>query len=179
MSPAATSSSRTSRRIARRVGSATARNAASIRRTPCLLPAARKVCKHYLTRLENPVDLVDALDRTFDHTHSVIAGIKPEQYDAATPCSEWNVRALMEHMVGVVAMMGAAAAGQAPQPAQEFELAPDPAAQFADIAKHTIAGWRTPGILDATINAGPGDLPGRVYANINLLDTATHTWDLA
>src|SRR4051794_13532776 len=118
------------------------------------------------------MDLVDALDRTFDHTHSVIAGIKPQQYDAPTPCSEWNVRAVMEHMVGVVALMGAGASGQPLQRPQEFELAPDPAAQFADIAKRTIAAWRAPGILDATMNAGPGDLPGRVYANINLLDTA-------
>jgi uncharacterized protein (TIGR03086 family) len=122
------------------------------------------------------VDLVDALERTFDHTQTVIAGVKPEQYGAPTPCTEWDVRTLMEHMVSVVAMMGTAASGQPPQP---FELAPDPGAQFADIAKNTIAAWRTPGVLDDKMAMPAGEMPGRVYANINLLDTATHTWDLA
>ena len=34
-------------------------------------------------------------------------------------------------------------------------------------------------MLDAIIDAGPGPMPGRVLAGINLLDTATHSWDLA
>ncbi len=34
-------------------------------------------------------------------------------------------------------------------------------------------------MLDRTIDGGPGPMPGRVLAGINLLDTATHTWDLA
>jgi uncharacterized protein (TIGR03086 family) len=126
--------------------------------------------------LELIVDTVDALERTFDHTQTVLAGVKPQQYDAPTPCTEWDVRTLMEHMVGVVAMMGAAVSGQEPQP---FELAPDPASQFADIAKTAIAAWRTPGVLDKSLTAPAGEMPGHVYANINLLDTATHTWDLA
>ena len=42
-----------------------------------------------------------------------------------------------------------------------------------------MAAWRTPGVLDRVVDAGPGPMPGRVLAGINLLDTATHTWDLA
>jgi uncharacterized protein (TIGR03086 family) len=34
-------------------------------------------------------------------------------------------------------------------------------------------------VLDRVIDAGPGPMPGAALASINLLDTATHTWDLA
>ena len=122
------------------------------------------------------MDLIGSLDETFHHAHQVIGGVSPEQYGDKTPCEEWTVRDLLEHMIGVVAGLGAAAAGSAPEP---FELAPDPAGQFDQAAASALAAWRTPGVLDRVVDAGPGPMPGRVLAGINLLDTATHTWDLA
>ena len=122
------------------------------------------------------MEVVDALDKTFDHAHGVIARVRPDQHDAATPCSEWTVKNLLEHMIGVVAGLGSAAAGTSPTP---FELGADPGAQFARAAQSAIDAWRSPGVLDAIIDAGPGPMPGRVLAGINLLDTATHAWDLA
>ena len=119
---------------------------------------------------------IEPLDRAFQHAQSVIAGITPDQYDKATPCSEWNVRQVLEHMMGVVAGMGQAVAGSQPS---EFVLADDPGAQFEQIAADAIAAWRTDGVLDQVVHFAAGPMPGRVYANINLLDTATHTWDLA
>lgn len=123
------------------------------------------------------MEIVDALDRTFQHTQGVIAGVTPDQYDNATPCPDWDVRALLEHLVGVVAGLGAAVGGE--PPAGPFELAPDPAAQFAEVSKSALAAWGAPGALDQTVDAGPGPMPARVLGAINLLDTATHTWDLA
>jgi uncharacterized protein (TIGR03086 family) len=122
------------------------------------------------------MDLIEALDRTFAHAHDVVAGVRPDHYDVKTPCAEWNVRDLLEHMIGVVEGLGAAASGKAPAP---FSLGADPAAQFRSAASSAMAGWRTPGVLDRIIDAGPGPMPGRALASINLLDTATHTWDLA
>jgi uncharacterized protein (TIGR03086 family) len=122
------------------------------------------------------MEVVDALDQTFAHTGRVIAGVTPAQYDDPTPCTEWTVRELLEHVIGVVAGLGAAAAGNAPAP---FELGADPAAQFGDAASAAIDAWRRPGVLESVVDGGAGSMPGQVYASINLLDTATHTWDLA
>ena len=122
------------------------------------------------------MDLIASLDETFQHAYVVIGGVDTEQYGDKTPCQEWTVRDLLEHMIGVVAGLGAAAAGSAPE---RFELADDPAAQFDLAAAAALAAWRTPGVLDRVVDAGPGPMPGRVLAGINLLDTATHTWDLA
>jgi uncharacterized protein (TIGR03086 family) len=122
------------------------------------------------------VDLIDALDRTFAHAHDVVAGVRPDQYDDKTPCTEWSVRDLLEHMIGAVEGLGAAASGRSPEP---FTLSADPASQFHDAATSAMVGWRTPGVLDRIVDAGPGPMPGHALASINLLDTATHTWDLA
>jgi len=122
------------------------------------------------------MDVIESLDHTFGHTATVIAGVQPDQLDQPTPCSEWTVRDLLEHMVSVVEGMGAAASGQGRKP---FELSSDLTAQFDAAAAAAMAGWRTPGVLDKTVDGGPGPMPGRVLAGINLLDTATHAWDLA
>ena len=123
------------------------------------------------------MDIIDSLDRTFQHAQGVIVGVRADQYDDPTPCEEWTVRDLLTHMIGVVAGLGAAAAGQPPSSA--FELSPDPAGQFQELAAITLAAWRTPGVLGKVVDGGAGPMPGRVLAGINLLDTATHTWDLA
>ena len=122
------------------------------------------------------MDVVDALEQTFSHARSVIAGVRADQHDEKTPCVEWTVRDLLAHMIGVVAGLGSAAAGA---PAEPFELADDPAAQFEAASTAALAAWRQPGALDRVIDAGPGPMPGHTLAAINLLDTATHTWDLA
>lgn len=122
------------------------------------------------------MELIDALEQTFDHAQGVIGNVRSDQYDDPTPCPDWAVRDLLGHTIGVVAGLGAAASGA---PRTEFELGPDPAAQFRDAAAATLAAWRTPGVFDRVVDAGPGPMPGRVLAGINLLDTATHTWDIA
>ena len=58
-------------------------------------------------------------------------------------------------------------------------LADDPATQFEGLAKSNLDAWRAPGALERIVDGPAGPMPGQVYAGINLLDTATHTWDLA
>src|SRR5438067_13078999 len=103
------------------------------------------------------MELVDALDRSFDHAHTVIAGVRPDQYSDPTPCEEWTVRDLLGHVVGVVTVMGVAASGADPSlRPNDIELSDDPAAQFRTAADTALAGWRRPGAMDRIINAVVG-----------------------
>jgi uncharacterized protein (TIGR03086 family) len=124
-------------------------------------------------------DLVDSLEQTFTHAQSVIANVREGQYEDETPCSEWKVRDLLGHLIGVVAGIGAAAGGRSSPPPSGFELGPDPAAQFREAAAASLSAWRAPGVLERVIDGPAGPMPGTVLASINVLDTATHTWDLA
>src|SRR5690242_8910548 len=45
----------------------------------------------------------------------VIAGLRPDQLDEPTPCAEFTVRGVLEHMIGGATMFGAAYRGEAPR----------------------------------------------------------------
>lgn len=122
------------------------------------------------------MDVVASLEQTFSHTSGVLAGVRADQLGGGTPCAEWTVRELLEHMIGVVDGFGSVAGGRAPAP---FVLGDDPAARFDEAAAAALAAWRTPGVLDRVVDGPDGPMPGHVLAGINLLDTATHTWDVA
>lgn len=124
------------------------------------------------------MDLIAALAQTFDHTHGVIAGVQPDQLTNPTPCTEWNVRGLLGHTLGVVAGIGAAVGGEAPSAPDSFVLDDDAAAQFRALADRTLAAWTATG-LDGETNIGAGPMPRQAAISINLLDTATHSWDIA
>ncbi len=122
------------------------------------------------------MELIAALDKSFSHSHGVLTGVRPEHLTESTPCQKWNLQDLLEHMIGVVAGLGATAAGK---PGGEFKLGPDPAGQFRDAADAALAAWSAPGVMDRIMEAGPGPMPGSVLAGVNLLDTTTHAWDVA
>lgn len=125
------------------------------------------------------MDLLAALAQSFDHTHGVIAGVRPDQLTSPTPCSEWDVRALLGHTIGVVAGIGSAVRGDASSPdSSPLEVADDPAAQFRSVADGTLAAWRAAD-LGQEFNIGAGPMPSSAALSINLLDTSTHAWDVA
>ncbi len=125
------------------------------------------------------MELLDALDATFAHTTAVVAAIGPDQLDGPTSCAEWNVRDLLSHTIGVVTNMGRGAGGEALLgDVNATGLEADLGAQFARTLNETLAAWRAVG-PDAMVDVGAGPMPAMVAMSINLLDTATHSWDIA
>jgi uncharacterized protein (TIGR03086 family) len=125
------------------------------------------------------MELLEALAQTFDHAAKVVAGVRPDQLDYPTPCRDWDVRALVAHTMGVVMNMGRGASGAellADLNAVDVDL--DVGAQFRDEADRTLTAWAARG-LEGEVNVGAGPMPTRVGIGINLLDTATHSWDIA
>jgi uncharacterized protein (TIGR03086 family) len=125
------------------------------------------------------MELLDALSQTFDHTSKVVAGVRAEQLEASTPCREWDLRGLITHTLGVVENMGRGASGAELLPdINAVVLEADLGAQFRAEADRTLAAWKARG-LDGEVNVGAGPMPVVAAMSINLLDTATHSWDIA
>ncbi len=125
------------------------------------------------------MELLDALGESFDEARKVVGGVGPDQYGAPTPCTEWDVRALLAHMVGVLTNMERGVTGAALLPdVNGITLDDDVASQFGAAADRALAAWRTNG-LDGEVNVGAGAMPAALAASINLVDTTAHTWDLA
>jgi len=124
------------------------------------------------------VEIVPALSISFAHTGRLVDAVRTDQLDAATPCAEWDVRALLAHMIGVVANMGHGVRGEPVGDPGATEVDDVPGPQFAAVAGATLAAWRTAD-LGASVEIGAGPMPALVAAKINLLDTTVHAWDLA
>ncbi len=125
------------------------------------------------------MEMLDALSQTFDHTITIVSGVASDQLGAPTPCREWTVRDLLAHTTGVIVNMGLGASGQSLLPdVNAVELDGDFGAQFSNVAARTLAAWTTRG-LDGELDIGAGPMPAAAGISINLLDTTTHSWDIA
>jgi uncharacterized protein (TIGR03086 family) len=125
------------------------------------------------------MELLEALAHTFDHAAEVVAGVRPDQLDHPTPCRDWDVRALVAHTMGVVMNMGRGASGaELLADLNAVELAPDVGAQFREETDRTLAAWVARG-PEGEVDVGAGPMPAQIGMGINLLDTATHSWDIA
>lgn len=106
-----------------------------------------------------------ALDTGLDQLDGLIASVGPDDLDRPTPCTEWKVRDLLDHIVHSTAGLARAARGEQADWSAPVSHQDDPAAAFDAAAGDLRAALRDAG-EDAT-------------ADWQLAEIATHTWDLA
>lgn len=121
------------------------------------------------------MDVLQQLDLTGTALGSVVAGITPDQLDQATPCAEFTVRGVLEHMVGGATAFAAAFRGEEPAAA---DLS-DPLSDFGPGLGDLVAAVNEPGALDRTIAAPWGEISGVDLAQFLVLDGTVHGYDLA
>jgi uncharacterized protein (TIGR03086 family) len=128
-------------------------------------------------------DIAELHAQALDRTGRVVAGIKPDQWRADTPCDGWDVYALLNHLVAGnlwAAELGAGATIEDVGDRLDGDvLGADPAAAYATSAAAAAAAFRTPGALDAPCAVSYGPVPGSVYAGHRFIDVFVHGWDLA
>jgi uncharacterized protein (TIGR03086 family) len=105
----------------------------------------------------------------------VAGNLGPDDLDRPTPCAEFTVRGVLEHMIGGATAFAAAYRQETPS---EPDLT-DPLAGFGPALENLFGAVTAPGALDKTIAAPMGDLPGDVFARFIALDGLVHGWDLA
>ncbi|MFC7309989.1 TIGR03086 family metal-binding protein [Streptomyces monticola] len=110
----------------------------------------------------------------------VIRGIDDTRLGDPTPCSEYDVRALVNHLFQVVVQFQALAAKKD----SEFGETPDQVGEggdwrqrFADETGRLAAAWAVPGAETGT--AGAMGFPARTVGLMVLGDLTVHAWDLA
>jgi len=104
-----------------------------------------------------------------------MSGVSPETLSDATPCSDWNVQQLIDHMVGGADYLQAALAGE-PPPARTSRTVED----YRRGLERLRTDLRDPGALERTCMSPLGfEWPvGHAVAG-TFMDALIHTWDLA
>ena len=121
-------------------------------------------------------EMLDVLDHIYDNANRLVAGVG-DQWETQTPCSEWNVRDLVNHMAGTTKVMTASAT-RGDRPEGDEHLGDDPVVAFAAAAAAAQAAWRSDGALEGTVSI-PLEMPAMGALSVNILDVGVHVWDLA
>lgn len=121
------------------------------------------------------MDALSRLDELGPLLMGVVDNITPDQLDKPTPCAQFTVRGVLEHMVGGATMFTAAFRGEQPATPDTSDLL----AAFGPALGALGAAMHEPGALDRTIEAPFGSVPASAFAQFVVLDGLVHGWDLA
>jgi uncharacterized protein (TIGR03086 family) len=137
--------------------------------------AAEQGAAGRFTRDGGSMDPITQLEQLGPHLGGVVTGLRPDQLDDPTPCANFTVRGVLEHMIAGATAFAAAYRGE--QPA-EPDLT-DPLGSFGPALGDLVAAITAPGALDRTVQGPFGAAPGDSFARYVVLDGLVHGWDLA
>jgi uncharacterized protein (TIGR03086 family) len=136
-----------------------------------------------------PLDLPAVHRRSLSVLDRVLAGLDPAALERPTPCVDWTLRTLLEHIAGQNAGLARAFDGGDADLGAWAPLSVDPdapaavAASNAALADSIASAVAVDGGLTRSIwmpEIRPNAvLPGAIALRAHLLDTVVHSWDIA
>lgn len=116
------------------------------------------------------------LSKAYDATAAVLAEVT--DWDAQSPCSEWTVREVANHLVGALKAF-AAAVEHTESTMDGDHLGDDPHGAFRAAADRCRAAFGRPGALTEPHPFPFGPTMGSEIAAISMSETVVHGWDIA
>ena len=120
--------------------------------------------------------------RATEQAAALIGTVRPEQLDGPTPCTEFDVRTLLSHLVGGthrIATVGEGGDGMAVHPFVDGVDDTGWTAAYDEARVRVRAAWADDARLDAPVRVPWGEAPGRVALSGYLMENVTHAWDLS
>jgi uncharacterized protein (TIGR03086 family) len=129
------------------------------------------------------MDVAKLHERAVGEFAARVDEVRPNDWGRPTPDDGWDVRALVNHIVGEELWTPPLMEGRTiEQVGNRFDgdvLGDDPVGAFHRAAQAAVAAVNEPGALDRTVHLSFGDMPGRDYAWQLFADHLIHAWDLA
>jgi uncharacterized protein (TIGR03086 family) len=131
------------------------------------------------------MDTIETMTKVIDETKRVVDKVQPEQLTQATPCTDWDVRALINHITGGSLMFAEAVEhGSVPddrlgQLLGGDNLGDDYKGSFNIAADRAVAAFGLPGAMDKMVKLPFGEMPAGIALNIAIFDVTVHALDLA
>ncbi|MCZ0995941.1 TIGR03086 family metal-binding protein [Streptomyces noursei] len=118
-----------------------------------------------------------AYQRVVHAVGALVAQVRPADLARPTPCADWTVRELLDHMVWESLMVTSIAEGMPRTDHTADHLGDDPRAAFEESARAALAAFRSSGMTERTF--GPYEAPGALLVQQVVVELLAHGWDLA
>ncbi|GAA0387685.1 TIGR03086 family metal-binding protein [Microbispora corallina] len=129
------------------------------------------------------IDIRDAYRRALDGFGNRLHLVRDDQWELPTPCVDWDVRGLVNHLVTENLWAPELLAGRRmAEMGETFEgdvLGADPVKAFEVSAQGAVQAVYAEGALTAATHLSFGDVTGEEYITELFADALIHTWDLA
>lgn len=128
-------------------------------------------------------NIAELYQKANDRFEEKVRGIRDDQWTDWTPCTEWNVRALVHHLVSenawIPPLLEGRTIGEVGDALDGDLLGEDAKAAWQLRADAARAAVGEDGALDRIVHISRGDVPGGEYVFEVLADLTIHGWDLA
>jgi len=123
------------------------------------------------------MELYEAFDRAVTSTAGLVKAVRLDQAGAPTPCTEWDVRDLLNHIIGTLWLSEALLSDHAPRhpmapgglPGTDL-AGPDPAGAYAEASAAALTAASAGDSLTRVHPTPLGDMPGPALAGFTTLD---------
>jgi uncharacterized protein (TIGR03086 family) len=129
------------------------------------------------------VDVPSLFGRSLERFGKLVHDVPADGWGSPTPCTEWDVRALVHHLVGEVAwvlpLLGGKSVADVGDDLSGDLLGDDPVASWDAGAGEALAAVNAGGAMERVIHLTRRDVSGANYTFEVFNDLAIHGWDLA
>jgi len=119
-------------------------------------------------------------------TEHLVAGVRDDQWHNPTPCENWTVHDLVNHLVGGNRLFaGVLRGGPSPTPGDRSRLqgidhlGSDAAEAYRTSSADLVAAFAEPGVMERVVTVPAGTLPGVAALHLRVVEALVHGWDLA
>ena len=128
-------------------------------------------------------DLQQLHQRSLEEFDRYVKAIKPDQWGNQTPCTEWSVRDLVNHLVNedrwTVPLLAGSTIEEVGDKFDGDLLGDDPLGTWEIAKKEASNAVQSEGAMEKTVNVSWGQISGAEYIGQLFNDHVIHAWDLA
>jgi len=121
-----------------------------------------------------PTDELASAEAALGALQHVLHPISRDELSKSTPCSEYDVMQLTDHLLNSVTLLGGAAGAEVPDRNTDYSVEQ----QVVGAARPALDAWHHRGLSD-TVTLGPNELPATFAVSILTLELLVHGWDYA
>jgi uncharacterized protein (TIGR03086 family) len=129
------------------------------------------------------LNLPELHDEALASTRRYVAGIRDDQWGMASPCEDWTVRELVNHIVSGNFWAAELARGRTIEEVGDRldgdVLGDSPLDAYDESSGAASAAFHMPGAMEAQCAVSYGPVSGEVYAGHRFIDVLIHGWDVA